>query len=173
MNQIWLLSTGTRAKLSWGQVSQLLPAPWPVHKRLHSEKTIQIIQSPLLPARLEIKTLESQHTCGCLQPSKALALPGAARGDTWQSRAKHWPLTHSSSAQLWGEEIQSMARGKHWDSENRSVSVFIKTDKQEIPLDPILPCSSPTSGDSGAGWILQPPIPPSLQEQFVSSSLSP
>lgn len=98
---------------------------------------------------------------------------GCSRGSTRQSRAKHWPLTHSTSARLWGQEIQSMARGKHWESENRSVSVFIKTDKQEIPLDPVLPCSSPTSGDSGAGWILQPPIPPSLQEQFVSSSLSP
>lgn len=59
------------------------------------------------------------------------------------------------------------------DSENHSVNVLIKTDTQEIPLDPILLPRCPlTSGDSGAGWILQPPVPSSLQEQFVSSSLS-
>lgn len=59
------------------------------------------------------------------------------------------------------------------DGENYWVGIFLKSARQEIPVDPILfPCHSLTSGDSGTGWILQPLIPSCLKKtQSISSHL--
>lgn len=116
---------------------------------LHSKKIIQIIQSPLLPARLEIKTLKASTLVaawGRARPWPFQELP-PARGDP-QSKARPSAGPQQLSTAVRGSK-HKVWQGASTDSENCSVSVFTKTDTQEISLDPILlPHHSLTWGDS-------------------------
>lgn len=117
---------------------------------LHSKKIIQIIQSPLLPARLEIKTLKASTLVaawGRARPWPFQELP-PARGDP-QSKARPSAGPQQLSTAVRGRNTKYGKREALRDTENCSVSVFTKTDTQEISLDPILlPHHSLTSGDS-------------------------
>lgn len=173
MSQIWVLSTGTGAKLSWGQASHCSQCcgqcTKPSLQENNSGNSMPTAASQAgnqnlgKPARLWLPVAEQAHG-----PSR-----GCLLFEGIHTAKQGWVLAPDPQQLSMAPRGRNAKYGKRKalrDPGNGSVSVFIKIDTQETAL---IPSSSHVTHwfRETRDCILQPPIPSSLQEQFVSSSL--